>query len=192
MTMPARDSPSPRRRRSITQGRVDPGTTDRRDRGQTTIDYAIGAALFLLAVGFVITFVPSMLDPFDAGQAKPLVADRAASQLAEDTLGRPADPARLNDTAVVEFFDTSDTVPVADELGIDDQYEINVTIERNVTGDADPDVLCYDGTDIHHSTGCGSKLARGPSVPAEYDTVVTARRTVYIDSWDVMLEVRVW
>ncbi|MFB6300276.1 MAG: hypothetical protein ABEH65_08460 [Halobacteriales archaeon] len=190
--MSPRQSPSSDRHRSPPRDRPGPDRTTQRDRGQTTIDYAIGVALFLLAVGFVITFLPSMLDPFEAGQAKPLVADRAASQLAEDTLGRPTEPARLNDSEVVEFFDTDDSVPIADELGIDEQYDINVTIKRNVTGDTDPDILCYDGTDIHHTASCSSKLARGPSVPVEYDTVVTARRTVYVDGWDVMLEVRVW
>ncbi len=37
-----------------------------RDRGQTTQDYAIGIGLFLLVVVFVVTFLPSVLAPFDS------------------------------------------------------------------------------------------------------------------------------
>lgn len=37
-----------------------------RDRGQTTQDYAIGIGLFLLMVVFVVTFLPSVLAPFDS------------------------------------------------------------------------------------------------------------------------------
>ena len=38
-----------------------------RDRGQTNMDFAIGIGLFLLAIAFVLTFVPSIITPFDTG-----------------------------------------------------------------------------------------------------------------------------
>ncbi|MFP4590705.1 MAG: hypothetical protein ACLFMX_01420 [Halobacteriales archaeon] len=56
-----------------------------RDRGQTTQDYAIGIGLFLLIVIFALTFVPSVLAPFEDVDAneRAAQAERAANTIVE-------------------------------------------------------------------------------------------------------------
>jgi hypothetical protein len=81
----------------------------RRDRGQTTLDFAIGMSVFLIAVAFVFSFIPGMLQPFTgSNEAKTVVADRVADSLAEGMLGHPTEPYILDSDCTVAFFDPSD------------------------------------------------------------------------------------
>jgi hypothetical protein len=58
-----------------------------RNRGQTTLDFAIGMSVFLMTTIAVISFVPGMLEPFQTGpQESTVIADRVATQLVESTL----------------------------------------------------------------------------------------------------------
>lgn len=77
------------------------------DRGQTALDFAIAIGVFIVAIGFVLAFVPSMFAPFfGMGSADGLTADRSATYLAENALvDDPKSPASLNETAVEEFFE---------------------------------------------------------------------------------------
>lgn len=90
------------------------------DRAQTGIDFLVGATVFLVAVGFVFAFLPTMFDPFvqtDTDNA--LIADRAASQLAEGVLVDEETPAVLNDTKMSTFFSSCTNDSVGDDLGLD-------------------------------------------------------------------------
>ncbi len=141
------------------------------ERGQTAIDFVIGIALFLLAVAFVLAFVPSMFAPFHgADAADGLVADRSAAHLVETKFVEdPSAPGALNESQVTTFFedcaDEENTGAwVADALGVGTE---NILVS-------------IDGI---NESPCG-----GPADDAE--TVST--RIVTIDGEIYTLEVVVW
>ncbi|WP_226006148.1 DUF7287 family protein [Natrinema salinisoli] len=56
------------------------------DRGQTTQDFAVGIGVFLLAIAFVFSFLPSVVTPYDSsvGGAETAQADRIADLIVHD------------------------------------------------------------------------------------------------------------
>jgi hypothetical protein len=159
------------------------------DRGQTTIDYAIGIGLFLVAVAFVFLSLPSMFGPFNSADGDFLIlADRSADQLTAELLVEDVtDPSVLNTTCTVEFFDNdtdtgncrydTDGADPATALGID-----RVGISANVTIRDDADrIRTIDGTD----------LAVGDA-PGPNDNIAVARRAVLLDGEQSRLVVKVW
>lgn len=158
-------------------------------------DFIVAMGIFLLTVAFVFAFVPQMTVPY-AGQETPLVAERVASDLADDRLARS--PSVLDERCTLAFFgqangtscpfDTANTLN--EQVGVSWWYSVNVTLRRNVTGGPDLEVLCGDDGSIGP---CGSeRLAVGPAVPRDDTSVVTARRAVHVDGKHAILEVRVW
>ncbi|WP_232745070.1 DUF7287 family protein [Halorubrum aethiopicum] len=97
-------------------------------RGQTQIDFAVGAGVFLITLAFVVAFVPTLFEPFAAGEtASPLVADRIAAGTV-DLLGvsanasggsaavhAPTQPGVLSPACTVAFFEPNATL--ADDAG---------------------------------------------------------------------------
>ncbi|ELY87602.1 hypothetical protein C483_16923 [Natrialba hulunbeirensis JCM 10989] len=71
------------------------------ERGQTTQDFAVGIGIFILAIAFVFSFLPSLITPFDspAGGAETAQADRIADQVVADL----ADGDRPNEITSDEF-----------------------------------------------------------------------------------------
>ncbi|SEH55348.1 hypothetical protein SAMN05192561_10674 [Halopenitus malekzadehii] len=168
------------------------------DRAQTTLDFAIGASVFLVVVLFVVAFLPAMMTPFqdvDPTQA----ADRFAESLSGDMLGHPADGNQLNRTCTAAFFRQLNqdspapetcrfangaTTP-AEVLGTD--HTVNVTIESRSTAGTAP-TLTDEGTAV--------TPAAGPAADG-IDTVTTARRIVLLtddtgQQQTYRLIVRVW
>jgi len=79
----------------------------RTDRGQTTLDFAVGVSVFLLTAIFVLTFVPGMLEPFEEStQEEIAAADRIATDLVEETLASPDRPHLLDRECTVIFFES--------------------------------------------------------------------------------------
>lgn len=167
-------------------------------RAQTGVDFITAMGVFMVAVGFVIGFVPDIIAPFQAGQADALVVDRAASALADGVLGDPSNPSVLNTTCTVAFFghgaatgcafDAGDEL--TDRVGIDSQYKMNVTLERG-TGNGQQ-VLCTDGDVIQSCDEGGDELATGPPAPGDRASVVHGQRAVYVDADAAVLVVRIW
>ena len=174
------------------------------DRAQTPLDFAIAMGIFLLAVTFVFTFIPSLTAPFiDDDQDKSATADRVASHLAEGALGDPADPFVINDTCVEVFFNESTNnshIPsncgysgdnLSERVGVDtDRLQVNVTIEQvNATATSDDPfdrfrTVCTEtvGGNVDHegNSSCnGVEFAVGETADAD-DSVVVARRIVTI------------
>jgi hypothetical protein len=133
-------------------------------RAQTTLDFAIGMSVFLLAVVFVFTFVPGVLEPFEAGpQEETTVADRVASQLVQTSMADPADPYVLGLACTNTFFNvtkpgdaecgfdhTADLTAgdrLTDRVGVADRQRVRVTVEADVDGDGDVHALCFDNDD---------------------------------------------
>ncbi|ELY85148.1 DUF7287 family protein [Natrialba taiwanensis] len=78
-------------RRSLTRGQ----------RGQTTQDFVVGIGIFILAMAFVFSFLPSLITPFDssAGGAEIAQADRIADQVVTNL----SDSDRPNEINASEF-----------------------------------------------------------------------------------------
>lgn len=178
-----------------------PGPDDRQtvrsgpDRGQTMPDFIVAMGIFLLTVAFVFAFVPQMTVPYSE-QETPVVAERVASDLAEDRLADS--PSVLDEECTLAFFGHADDAgcpfdanhTLNEQLGVSRWYSVNVTLRRNVTGGPDLEVLCGDGGSVG---SCGTdRLAAGPAVPRDGRSVSTARRAVYVDGQHAILEVRVW
>lgn len=173
-------------------------------RAQTTIDFVIGMAVFLLVVGFVLGVIPGMVDPFSDSQETTIVADRLATQISEGMLAEPDQPTVLNRTCVNAFFNATpasgsdcpvpfdaDEDDLATRLGVQDRQTINVTIKRDldVPPDGELDQLATDGETV--SASGHTRLAAGPAVPGGTSIVATSR-TGFLDGKDVTVVVRVW
>lgn len=181
------------------------------DRGQTTLDFAVGTVIFLSVVGFVFLFVTSAVSPFTGNaQDETVSANRVADELAGDLLGAPGNPYVLDANCTRSFFASLDggsvpddcaydDVPLNDRIGVPDRQDVNVSILGNLTGPptaADtPEPLCWDDDDrklVNRTDGaCDVGLVAGPD-PAGADSTITARRTVSLADRDVTLVVEVW
>lgn len=140
-----------------------------RRRGQTTLDFLIGTATFLIAIGLIIAFVPGIIDPFTAGtEGHSVMADRAVTRLTESDLADPDDPFLLDDATTDAFFD-KDPDAVKSQLGFPGSASINVTL----TDDS------------------GQIDSVGP-VPSDSRAVTSAWRVVTYDGERAEITVRVW
>jgi len=156
------------------------------ERGQTLIDYAIGVGLFLLAVAFVFSYVPGMLDPFTAEQENVQLADRAATQLSEHHLARPGEPFVLDAECTDKFFTGDPDVggcpfddygsDLSNAFGADDATHFEVSIVQ------------ADGTVVDRTV----PLTAGETPPSGSQAVTTARRAVHYRDRTYQLVVRVW
>jgi len=170
-------------------GATDGPRESARSRGQTTLDYAVGVASFLIVVGFVFAFIPSVVGPFTAEPSdRPLIADRSADQLSQDMLIDAPSAYSLNATCTEGFFDADGTAPGGCRFGTDAQdlpAALNVSspgVSFNVTvRDANGSVRSVDGTSL--SAG---------GTPRPGANVVAAKRVVLLDGTRGYLRVRVW
>lgn len=97
-----------------------------RDRGQTTLDFAIGIGVFLLVVAFTLAFIPGLVDPFTGGLEEETVAvNRVADSLSQGTLGDPSKPYVLDRECTIIFFESRSSS--SEDSGGDD--------DRNRDGD---------------------------------------------------------
>jgi len=165
-------------------------------RGQTTLDFAVGMGVFLLTVVFVISFAPTMFDPFAGGTGTDLVvADRAATTLSADLLAAStAEPGALAIGCVAEFFDiegderlegancsaTAEFDDLDGSLSLDDR-NANVTVHDLGAPASEP-------SEPEWSDGVLTR-SNADSVPSD---VAVATRTVSIDGDRYRLTVRVW
>jgi hypothetical protein len=167
-------------------------------RGQTTLDFAVGMSVFLLAVIFVIAYAPTMFDPFTGGTGtKLIVADRAATTVSADLLATSsAEPGVLSMGCTAAFFDVSLTDeaqgaecarPIDGEnfealLSLGGR-NANVTIHDLGAPSSDPASPTWVGS------GGGLTRTNSASVPSD---VAVATRTVSIEGTQYRLTVRVW
>ncbi len=161
------------------------------ERAQTGIDFLVGATVFLIAVGFVFAFLPTMLDPFGGpGVNDALIADRTATHLTESALVvDPSNPGTLSPACTAAFFDTEGSLNHDDIecdfdhdgnltalLGLQEQTNVNVTI-------GEPDNVTYEETEII--------MQRGDESPSTGSETVS-QRVVLLDGETYELRVRVW
>lgn len=191
-------------------------------RGQTTLDFAIGIGVFLVAITFVFAFVPGMLQPFaDRGPASTTLGNRVANQLAGGMLVEPGQAPVVDIECTLEFFRAVPTqgpscpfnqsVTVSDQrgpafvdrIGVSDRHDLNVTIEGDYDRDGTRHTLCWDEDAdrvVEASDGaCEPGTADDfllhvgtGAPPTRSGTVVVARRIVSLAGRDATLEVRSW
>jgi hypothetical protein len=165
-------------------------------RAQTTLDFAVGMGIFLLALAFVLSFIPTVFDPFTTGSSANLVvADRAASILARDVLApSTAGTGTLNTGCVVAFATGNQSLAneaCASSPDVDDHggvlsldgRNLNVSIHApNGTAD-DPAEIEWEGNTVSLTWN------NSGSVPND---LAVAVRTVRIDGHQYRLTVQVW
>ncbi|MGM0605509.1 MAG: DUF7287 family protein [Halobacteriota archaeon] len=183
------------------------GTTA--DRGQTTLDFAIAASVFLLAVAFVVAFIPSMFDPFGSSDGSLfLVGERAASYLVEDLLVVSlSEPSLLDGGCTIAFFTENATLAAANDCGFDPDETATTAAAIGIAGghpiDRHANVTLYplnatDSPPTPIETDGGERLQVGPSGPPDHAAAVS--RIVRIDdgsgidaeATEFRLTVRVW
>lgn len=173
-------------------------------RAQTTLDFAIAMGIFLLAIAFVFTFIPSLTGPFVGGnQDRSAVADRTASHLSEGALGDPNRPLIVEEPCTTAFFGNTDAPPECGGLGnhTDDQprkrlglsedigfYIRLVQVNTSASGDDRYRTACLNATTgevIHEEDGrtCDVSYEIGED-PGSASSVTVARRIVTVDNCD--------
>ena len=169
----------------------------RAGRGQTLPDFAVGVAVFLLAVTFVFLFIPQLALPFD-DQEQPVVAERVTSDLSYNLLADGENRSELNETCTLEFFgenvDECSTLtddPVTAQLGVAPTYSVNVTLRDAPSDNPSSEPLCRSGDSIEECPG-DETLAVGPPIPGGDRSVGTARQRVSVGEHPAVIEVRVW
>lgn len=176
------------------------------DRAQAPIDFAVGASVFLLTLGFVIAFVPTVFDPFaGAATASPVVSDRIAAGLAGDLLAAsPTEPGVLSPACTAAYFEDGGNAALADaagcpagvandtaaEFGIDD----DVLVVVHAMGESDPIGNASTASiDTEHGTH-DVELRRSTRDPVRVDRggVSVSQRLVSIEGTQYRLTVWVW
>ncbi|MFC3957420.1 DUF7287 family protein [Halovivax cerinus] len=152
---------------TIEHDRPTDATTDRyrrRDRAQTVQDFAVGIGIFLLAVAFVFTFVPTIITPFeDAGGADAAQADRIAATIVEDA----STSGPTNELDWSEFdggtYDEDSSEDLADELGLrvtdsgNAITRVNITlVEIETVAHSNPTVRAGGGDDYDDQVGASA------------------------------------
>ncbi|SEH12245.1 hypothetical protein SAMN04487967_0720 [Natronorubrum sediminis] len=119
------------------------------NRGQTTQDFAIGIGVFILAIAFVFSFLPTILTPFDssASGGQTAQADRIADHIVNDS----GDGNELEWVELADKYDDKNQSEFADEFGLRESdgivYDrVNVTIE-DLEGEYTSDLTVGDDYD---------------------------------------------
>ncbi|WP_255191886.1 DUF7287 family protein [Natronobeatus ordinarius] len=163
------------------------------DRGQTTQDFAVGIGLFLLAIAFVFTYVPTLITPFSTpvGGAETAQADRIAATIVDDLSVDTDGANELNLTAFDERYESeedrienlglrSTTTADGDPIAID---RVNVTIYslNESTGGNDLPVTAGDDYDEGQATSSASRIVTiDPAEGDDYECNPACRLSVRV------------
>jgi len=176
-------------------------------RAQTTIDFAIGATIFLAVLLFTFSFVPGILEPFGVGgEEEPIASDRAANTLTQDLIASPGEPNVLDRYCTVEFFQGNapgacpyDGTTLEEQLSLSSDQNANITVVGNIS-ESTPGTnqVCWRQSlaepRLDESPNCTSgdiQLSVGDTPPAAV-TTITARRVVWLHGEIVTLRVVLW
>jgi len=176
-------------------------------RAQTTIDFAIGATIFLAVLLFTFSFVPGILEPFGVGgEEEPIASDRAANTLTQDYIASPSEPNVLDRYCTIEFFQGNapaacpyDGTTLEEQLSLSSSQNANITVVGDINESiAGTNRICWRETlpepDFEEAPNCVSgdvSLSIGDTPPAAV-TTITARRVVWLHGHIVTLRVVMW
>jgi hypothetical protein len=164
------------------------------DRGQTTLDFALGIAIFLVAVVFVIATIATFATPYDGTTTiKTTVADTTADQFAESAFQVRSPPAGTPPTAVDQhcvnrFFNNRSTAGYCRYPAPGNEVTTGITPPRELTVHVQIETL--DGTVVTTSdTISGETITyrTGPRPEAE----AVSRRIILMDKQQYILVVTV-
>ncbi|WP_049923764.1 DUF7287 family protein [Halopiger djelfimassiliensis] len=162
-----------------------------RPRAQTTQDFAVGIGVFILAVAFVFSFVPSLITPFDspASGAETAQADRLADRIVHNLSASTQATNEINGT---EFDARYTETDLSDELGLRSSGSDDVVFDHvNVS------VETFDGETINSTAlAGGQRYANQSAASAARIVTVDEGNRDMIDDGDCApacrLVVRVW
>lgn len=163
-------------------------------RGQTTIDYAVGASIFLFVVGGVLLFIPTIFEPLSTSTTtNALVADQTATHLTTQVLNNGETTATLDAVCTAAFFGQNAalddeckfdaTTPTRDIVGVSGSTDISISItETRPTGAPSPITQEFEGAayELSRSTDTG------------YQNAAIATRIVSLNDNRYQLTVEVW
>ena len=157
------------------------------DRGQTQQDFAVGVSVFLLAVFFVFSFVPTTIAPTDANtESDAYVADRVAGSVLE-TVSEPSEANAVTVDRTARFFGNhSAEGSIQTNYSVASPRQVNVTLEtlQGVT-------VTMNETTESVGAGVNGTVARaGDDYPGGVG--VAASRVVRFGSDRYRLVARVW
>ncbi|MFB6256032.1 MAG: hypothetical protein ABEH58_04765 [Haloplanus sp.] len=175
------------------------------NRGQTTIDFAIGTSVFLITVAFVVAFVPGIFEPFAEGPQEELAGvDRVADTVVYDLLNDGDGASTLDRECTIAFFNGTDTdtgcafddtEPLAEQVALSSGHSLNVSVVGSNPDGGEPNPACSDGAriTISGSDDCSSGFAldAGDPIPADGVSVI-GRRVVYVDGTRATVVIRMW
>lgn len=162
-------------------------------RGQTVHDFAIGMVIFLLLLGYVFAFIPSMFTPFAPdSDSSSIKADRTADLLTRDLLairepagnGLKVRAGLLNATCTEEFFEREGECSYDDihtHIGLPSHVSVRIEMQRQ------GEIATYPP-----GSGSGTKLARGPEPTVTTKQVIRAVRIVSLNGRDYHFVVKIW
>ena len=161
------------------------------DRGQTTQDFAVGIGLFLLAIAFVFTYVPTLITPFSTpvGGAETAQADRIAATIVDDLSADTDGANELNLTAFDERYESEE-----------DRIE-NLSLRSTTTDDGDPVAIDRVNVTIHSLNESAGGTGLPVTAGGDYDEgqatssasrIVTVEGAGYECDPACRLSVRVW
>ncbi len=161
-------------------------------RAQTTLDFAVGMSVFLLTVIFVISFAPTMFDPFAGGSGtKLIVADRAATTLSGDLFAvSTAESGILSVGCVAEFFDEDVDGASCDSSAEFSDFDGSLSLDGR-SAEVTVHELGSPASEPASPEWATDGLTRSNSGSVPSDVAV-ATRTVSIDGESYRLTVRVW
>lgn len=144
------------------------------NRGQTTQDFAVGIGIFLLAMAFVFSYVPSIITPYSSSMSgETAKADRVAATVLDD-LEETNQPNHLNGSAFDQTYVGSNSSELAAHLGLraTDTVSIdnvNVSIEQLNQSIDREDRRLIGGGDEYRSGSSAASSAR--IVTVDFDGV---------------------
>lgn len=125
-------------------------------RGQTAQDFAVGIGIFLLAVAFVFSYVPSLITPYSAATtAETAQADRIADEIISsysDETANELDATKLEGADLEELGLRAVEGENGDEIRID---RINITI-IDPDEEAEDITWSHDDGDVYDGQSAGS------------------------------------
>lgn len=163
-------------------------------RGQTTIDYAIGASIFMFVVGGVLLFIPTIFEPLSTSTTtNALVADQTATHITKQLLNSGETTATLDAVCTAAFFGQNTTLDdkcefdtsssTREMVGVSDSTDISITITNSQpVGDSSPITQEFEGNEY--------KLARATDTDQQNTAIAT--RIVSLNGDQYRLTVEVW
>jgi len=149
------------------------------DRGQTTVDFAIAISIFLVAVVFTLTLVPSLFQPYDNTAEEQAVSDRAATTLSSNVLTNPQDKYILDNNCTEEFF--QQMTGTASNVGTNCRFPDNTFSLREMFRFSNGVFMnvTIEDTSGNVQTFNGTEMRAGDSVPDVADTTVSTRVVLF-------------